>query len=161
LSIVNGGSQAGRAQRGDQIIVTFSPVPSPSAICAAWSATSYPDLADPNVVVHGVEPLSGDDTVTVTGSADCNGKFHFGTIDLGQRGYFNAASFGGNVAGCSTGITTGCSTIHWDGRNTLTITLGTANSIQPAQLSASVAVYTPAPALGLFGTISSVAGENF
>ena len=162
LNIVNGGSQAGRAQRGDQIIVTFSPVPSPSAICAAWSATSYPDLADPNVVVHGVEPLSGDDTVTVTGSADCNGKFHFGTIDLGQRGYFNAAaSFGGNVAGCSSGITTGCSTIHWDGRNTLTITLGAANSIQPTQLSASVAVYNPAPALGLFGTISSVAGENF
>jgi len=38
--------QARTCSAGDQIIVTF-PAPSPRSLCAAWNATSYPDLADP------------------------------------------------------------------------------------------------------------------
>ena len=44
---------------------------------------------------------------------------------------------------------------------TLTITLGQASSTQPAQITTSVAVYTPDPTLGLSGTINSVREENF
>jgi len=162
LSIVNGGTQAGRAQVGDQIIVTFAPAPSPSALCGSWSSTSYPDLIDSNVVVHGSQASSGDDIVTVTDGADCNGKFHFGTIDLGQAGYFSGTvSFGGNVNGCTNGQTTGCSTIHWDGTDTLTITLGWASSVQPTQPAPSVAVYAPSETLGLPATISSAMEVNF
>jgi len=166
LTIVNGGAQAGQAQQGDQIIVTFSPAPSPTAFCGAWSSTSSPDLIDPSVVVQGVQPSSGDDTVTVTDSADCSGGFHFGTIDLGQRGYFaGTATFGGLITGggphCNPGQTAACSRIHWNGQNTLTITLGLESSGQPTQASTSVAVYTPDPALGLSGTIDSVKEENF
>jgi hypothetical protein len=162
LTVVNGGAQAGRPQQGDQIIVTFSPVPSLSALCSTWSTTSYPELDDPNVVVEGTQPSSGDDTVTVTDSVDCNGGFHFGTIDLGQRGYFNnTATFGGSSAQRKSGSTTGCSTIQWNGNNTLTITLGIASSGEPTQGTASVAVYAPDPALGLSGTINSVKEENF
>jgi len=114
LSIVNGGTRAGHAQSGDKIIVTFSPAPSPSAFCTSWSATSYPDLVDPNVIVTGT-PSTGDDTLTVTDTGDCTGGFHFGSIDLGQSGYFTGnASFGGNVLGCASGKTLACSTIHWD-----------------------------------------------
>ena len=161
LFIVNGGAQAGRAELGDQIIVTFSPAPSASALCAAWTNSSYPDLQDAGVVVHGTEPSSGDDIVTVTDGADCKGGFHFGTIDLGQAGYFTSiATFGGNVTGCKNGTTTGCSVIHWDGR-TLTITLGAESSGQPIQPVPSVAVYTPAGALGLSSSISSVLEEQF
>ncbi len=100
--------------------------------------------------------------MTVTDSADCSGGFHFGTIDLGQRGYFNnTVTFGGSSAQCTGGTTTGCSTIQWNGTNTLTITLGTASTGQPTQGTASVAVYTPDSALGLSGTINSVKEENF
>jgi len=162
LRIINGGGKPGRAQQGDQIIVTFSPAPSPRSLCAAWNATSYPDLADPNVVVQGTQPTSGDDTITVTDTADCNGGFHFGSIDLGQRDYFNSsASFGGSVGGCRIVKTTECSTIHWDGQNTLTITLGKEGNVQPIQTAPSVLVYTPDPALGLSATISSGRQENF
>jgi hypothetical protein len=162
LSLTNGGTLAGRAQKGDEIIVTFSPAPSPTSLCAAWSTTSYPDLDDSNVVVSGTDGSSGDDSVSVTDTADCSGGLHFGTIDLGQAGYFNGSvTFGGSVSGCKNGKTTGCSAIHWDGKNTLTITLGTVSSTQSTQTKPSVAVYTPAAALGLTGTISSAKEENF
>jgi hypothetical protein len=162
LTIVNGGGKAGRAQGGDQIVVTYSPPPTPSAFCAAWTDIAYPDLADANVVVQGTQPTSGDDTITVTDTADCNGGFHFGTVDLGQRGYFTGTvTFGGSVVGCKNAKTAGCSTIHWDGKNTLTITLGKESAGQPLQTAPSIAVYTPDPALGFSGTISSVKEENF
>jgi hypothetical protein len=162
LSIINAGTIAGRAQAGDQIIVTFSPAPSPSALCAAWTDTSYPDLVDSNVDIVGTQPSSGHDTVTVTDSADCSGGFEFGTIDLGQRGYFtDTTTFGGAVLGCQNGKTAGCSTIHWDGRNTLTITLGKPSGGQLTHAAQSVAVYVPTPGLGSSTTISSVKEENF
>jgi len=162
LSIVNGAGKAGRAGGGDQIVVTFSPAPSPTAMCSTWTTTSFPDLTDQSVLVQGTQPSSGDDTVTVTAAADCSGGFHFGTIDLGQRGYFdNNASFGGTVGGCRKGKTAGCSTIHWDGQNTLTITLGKESSVQPMQAVPSVAAFTPDPALGLSAPIDSVKEENF
>jgi hypothetical protein len=162
LRIVNGGGKPGRAQGGDQIIVTFSPAPSPASFCSAWSASSSPDLDDPSVVVQGTEPSSGDDTISVTDTGDCAGGFHFGSIDLGQRGYFNGnAAFGGSGGGCRSARTTGCSTIHWDGQNTLTITLGKESSVQPMQTRPSALVYTPDPTLGFSGTISSGSEENF
>ena len=162
LTLVSGGKNLGRAKVGDQIIVVFSPAPSPDAMCSAWSATSSPDLVDHNVVVEGNEPAAGDDTMTVSDTADCSGGFHFGTIDLGQRGYFTkSATFGGRVTGCGASMTTACSIIHWDGYDTLTITLGKPSAVQPTQTATSVAVYTPDPTLGLPGPISSVKEENF
>ena len=163
LTIVNGsGGQAGRPQQGDQIIVTFSPVPDLSALCSDWSSTSYPELDDSNIVVTGTQPASGDDTLTVTDGGDCAGGLNFGTIDLGQRGYFNGtASFGGASLTCGLLLKTTCSSMQWNGQNTLTITLGIESTGQPTQGAKSVAVYTPASALGLPGTISSVKEENF
>lgn len=162
LEIVNGGAQAGRPQLGDQIIVTFAPVPALSAFCSVWNATSYRDLVDPGVVVKGTQPSSGDDTLTVTDTSDCSGGFHFGTIDMGQRGYFNnTATFGGFGLQCVALLTSGCSRIHWNGANTLTITLGQESSGQPTQALRSVAVLTSDPALGLSSTISSKDEEHF
>jgi hypothetical protein len=86
---------------------------------------------------------------SVTDTVDCPGGFHFGSIDLGQAGYFNAD------------VTFGASTIHWDGLNTLTVTLGAASIGNPTQNKPSVAVYTPDPALGVAGTISSTNGRHF
>jgi len=162
LRILNGGGQAGRPKKGDQIVVTFVPPPTPGAFCSSWSSSSYPDLSDSNVVVRGSHPSSGDDSVTVTDAADCAGGFHFGTIDLGQSGYFaKSVSFGGIASGCKNAKVVACSTIHWDGKNTLTITLGKASSAQPGLTAPSVAVYTPDPVLGVPGSIGSVKEEHF
>jgi len=156
LAIRNGGAQAGRPQLGDQIIVTFSAPPSPASFCGGgWSGGAFPDLTNSNVVVHGLHG-TGNDKVTLTDTADCGGGFHFGTIDLGQTGYFSGtANFGGPGGQCSGSQTSGCSRIHWDGVRTLTVTLGQESSGQPTQGHQSVGVYTPDPALGIPGTIAS------
>jgi hypothetical protein len=104
------------------------------------------------------QPPIGDSIVaSVVDSSDCSTGLHFGTIDLGQAGFVIAsATFGGGTGGqCTGAVTTGCTRIHWDGHNTLTITLGKENKTQPMQGTPGIAVYTPDPALGLAGTISS------
>lgn len=158
LVIANGpGGNTGRPEQGDEIVVTYVTAPTPSAFCSAWSAGFSPDLVDPNVVIHADQPASGDDVISsITDSVDCLGGFHFGSIDLGQRGYFNnAQTIGGPGANCSVTTTSGCTRIHWDGSHTLTITLGAPQNGEPTQKAPVVAVYTPDAALGVSGTISS------
>ncbi len=163
LTIRNGSGQAGRPDQGDQIIVTFSAAPSPTSFCSAWSVGAHPDLADPNVSVKMSHPQSGDDAITsVTDSSDCATGFHFGGIDMGQTGYLkNSANFGGGTSQCSGTESIGCTRIHWDGKNTLTITLGSENVGQLTNLAPSVAVYTLDPALGRSGTITSKRDQQF
>jgi hypothetical protein len=164
LTIRNGGAVTAHAEQSDQIIVTFTQPPNPSAFCSTWNSGLFPDLYGPNVVVQGNQPSSGNDTVSVTDPANCGGGFHFGTIDLGQRGYFGGTgvTFGGPSLLCNGLLNiSGCARIHWDGAQTLTITLGQPSSTQPTQTTPSIAIYTPDPALGIFGTISSVKEENF
>ena len=102
---------------------------------------------------------------SVADSSDCATGFHFGTIDLGQSGYVNnSVTFGGGSgggSGCNNSASTGCSTIHWDGHNTLTVTLGNESSGQPTHAAPSIVIYTPDAALGLSGTLSSAKEENF
>ncbi len=149
LTITNGSGIAGRADAGDQIIVTFATPPPPSAFCSLWSSSSYPDLTGINVAVTAEPILLGDDEIASVTDSSCPGGLHFGTIDLGQSGYF------GLVVGFAN------STVHWDGLNTLTITLGTPTIGDLTQNNPSVAVYTPDPALGVSGTISSPSEVNF
>jgi hypothetical protein len=151
LIIVNGPGTAGQADQGDQIIVTFSVPPAASQFCSSWTATSHPDLSGANVYAAIQEQPSGVDTFSVFDNApsDCGGTFNFGVVDLGQGGYFYGTDIFNN------------STIHWDGMNTLTITLGSPVIPCPIQSVASVATYDPAPALGVSGTISSTNEEQF
>jgi hypothetical protein len=92
----------------------------------------------------------GDNFISVNDPVDCVGGFHFGSIDLGQTGFFNVI------------VTFSNSTISWNGVNTLTITLGSPNwGGPPTQLAPSVAVYTPDPALGIVGTIDTTDETQF
>jgi hypothetical protein len=86
---------------------------------------------------------------SVSDSSGCAGGFHFGSIDLGQGGYFNGT------------VTFANSSIQWNGANTLTITLGPASLGDPTQNASSVAVYTPDAGLGFTGTISSPNQKHF
>jgi hypothetical protein len=144
MVIQNGSGISGRADQGDRIIITYSSAPSPASFRSGWTTSSQGDLTGSNVTVHGHHGSSGNNTIaSITDSVDCAGGFHFGSIDLGQRGYVTIDI---NFSG---------STIHWDSRNTLTITLGAPGSGSPTQNNPSVAVYTPDPALGISGTFSS------
>jgi hypothetical protein len=150
LTDVDGNGVPGQIETGDKIVVVFNTPPSPSAFCSAWSVSSHPTLSGSGVTVVG-EPSVGNNVIaSVNDSTDCAGGFHFGSIDLGQTGYF------------STAVVFSGSTISWNGVNTLTITLGTPNYGGPTTVSApSVAVYTPDPALGVSGTISSADVTQF
>jgi hypothetical protein len=163
LAINNGSGNIGRADQGDTIVVTYTNPPGVSSFCSGWTSSSYPELTGANVVVTATETAGGDGMITsVSDSSDCAGGFHFGSIDLGQGGYFNGAvTFGGTSLGCILIINASCSSIQWDGANTLTITLGAASVGNPTQNAPSVAVYTPDPALGYTGTLSSPNEEHF
>jgi titin len=150
LTDMDGNGVPGQIETGDKIVVVFNTPPDPSAFCSSWSLSSFPTLSGSAVTVVG-EPTVGDNVIaSVNDAVDCAGGFHFGTIDLGQTGYFSTAV---NFSG---------STISWNGINTLTITLGTPNYGGPTTVSTpSVATYTPDPALGLSGTISSPSEVQF
>jgi hypothetical protein len=144
LTITN-GSGRGRPDKGDQIVVAFASPPDPSAFCSLWSLGLTTSLTG----VVTAAKTSGNDQITSVSDPLCVGGFHFGTIDLGQTGYFN------------TTVTFTGSTISWNGTNTLTITLGQPSIGDPTNKAPSVAVYTPDPALGLKGSIASPSETQF
>jgi putative nucleotidyltransferase with HDIG domain len=88
LVVRNGSGVAGRPDSGDQIVVTYVDSPSAGDFCDGWSGTST--LTGPTVVVTGTEAQSGDDEIEASDS-ECLGGFNFGTIDLGQNGYFRGS----------------------------------------------------------------------
>jgi hypothetical protein len=147
LRIVNGAGTPGRPDQGDQVIVTFSTPPPASSFCSLWTNSSHPDLSGSNVYA-AVQAQASFDSFAVFDTA-CQGQFNFGWIDLGQLGY------------CTGTVQFTDATIHWDGVNTLTITLGSPGGATTAVSAPSVATYNPASALGFPGTISSLSVEQF
>ena len=163
LAISNGSGNDGRADQGDTIVVTYTTPPALSKLCSGWTSSSYPELGGSGVLVTATEAAGGDGMIaSVSDTSGCAGGFHFGSIDLGQKGYFNGTvTFGGTSVGCVLIINALCSSIQWNGTNTLTITLGAASTGNPTQKAPSVATYTPDPALDYSGTISSSNVEHF
>ena len=162
LAIDNGSGTSGRADEGDTIVVTYTTPPTLSRFCSSWSSGNYPELSGSGVVVTATVNAGGDGMIASISDSSCTGGFHFGSIDLGQGGYFNGTvTFGGASLGCLFIINATCSSIQWNGVNTLTITLGAPSTVNPTQSATSVAVYTPDPALGYTGTISSAKQEHF
>ena len=117
LAIDNGFGNTGRADQGDTIVVTYTTPPALSRFCSGWSSSSYPELSGSGVVVTATENAGGDGMIaSVSDSSGCAGGFHFGSIDLGQGGYFNGTvTFGGASLGCVLIINASCSSIQWNG----------------------------------------------
>jgi hypothetical protein len=147
LRIVNGTGTAGKPDQGDQVIVTYSTPPAASSFCNLWTTSSHPDLTGSNVYA-AIQAQATFDSFAVFDTA-CAGDFNFGWIDLGQLGY------------CSDTVEFTSATIHWDGNNTLTITLGSPNGATAVLSAPSVATYNPASVLGLSGTINSPSEVQF
>jgi len=147
LRIVNGTGTPGKPDLGDQVIVTYSTPPAASSFCSLWTTSSHPDLSGSNVYA-AIEAYASFDSFAVFDTA-CAGNFNFGWINLGQLGY------------CTGTVEFTDATIHWDGANTLTITLGSPDSGTSVVSAPSIATYNPAPALGFSGTINSPSEVQF
>jgi len=147
LRIVNGPGTPGKPDQGDQVIVTYSTPPGASSFCSLWTTSSHPDLSGSNVYA-AIEAYASFDSFAVFDTA-CAGEFNFGWINLGQLGY------------CTGTVEFTDATIHWDGANTLTITLGSPDGATSVVSAPSIATYNPAPALGLSGTIDSPSEVQF
>jgi prepilin-type N-terminal cleavage/methylation domain-containing protein len=132
----NGGSTAGKLEKGDSIVVTFSAQLSVASLCSTWSGDGANQSlnSNGNVNVNISNGTSGvSDVLTVT-SATCT--FNFGSIDLGSGSYVSSAvAFGGNGVNKSS--------IAWNATtHALTITFGAQKSGTVATVASSAPIYS-------------------
>jgi hypothetical protein len=132
----NGGTTAGKLEKGDTITITFSSQLSVSSLCSTWSNDgSNQSLSANNDVNVNISNGTGgaDDALTVT-SATCT--FNFGSLDLGSGSYVTSAVAFGGSGGSKSSITWTTAT------HTLTITLGAQKSGTVNTVASSAPIYT-------------------
>lgn len=143
LVTANGGASAGTVEAGDSVAITFSEKLKASSLCAAWADDDTPkSLAGLVVSVTNDGGPSAVDILTVAAPGCGPTGFHFGTVNLGDKGFVkggSSATFG--ATGTSSILTWNPSTL------TLTIVLGTASGDHFGVVPNSTAVYTPDPAI--------------
>lgn len=139
VSLVNGG-QAGRADAGDRVQISFADQTSgvnPQGFCSNWGPTDTARTigagGGPSVTITNA---GSNDVLSVTTTA-CGGNFTLGSVALGANYVNTTTTFGGVTS----------NSISWSGQNanrvgTLTVTLGTGASPVTGVLPATP-VYTP------------------
>ena len=153
VTLANGGATPGTIEAGDTIAVTFSKQMRETSFCSLWTGgdDANPVLnADGDVSVVANDGGTGNDGITITSAAGCDGAGHpasFGTINLGSTGYVTDG-LAHIFAGAGPG---GASTISWNAvTKTLLITLGTETTptVPPiTPVAHSAPIYTvPMPA---------------
>lgn len=130
---VSGGT-AGKAERGDRLILTYSENVEPGSILSAWAGSSTA------VTVRLTHVNAFSDQVTVYDGSNVN-QLPLGTVSLGRGDY---------VAGT---VTFTASTMSLSGR-TVTITLGTPSGPTKTALGAGTMSWTPA------ATVTDYAGNQ-
>jgi len=164
VTLANGGTTAGKIEKGDTITVVFSEQMSVSGFCSTWTSgdTNNQSLTvSGDVTVTLADGGAGNDTISVT-SGTCT--FNFGSINLGSTAYVTGGSLTFNGSG-----STNKSTITWTASShTLVITLGAqSGSGTPGTVTASTATYTPSGSLtdsagnAVSGTGSTGSVKNF
>jgi hypothetical protein len=143
VALANGGSTAGRLEKGDTIAVTFSAQMKVSSFCSTWSGdSSNQSLTGNGDVVVSVADGTGatNDVLTVT-SGTCT--FRFGSINLGSNAYIS----GGAVTFSGSGGSK--SSIAWNATtHVLTITLGNQSGTgSVATVASTTVVYTVSPSI--------------
>ena len=91
VQLLDTGGAAGKAEQGDQIVVTFSQTLRVSTLCSVWSGDfSDQMLATPgDVTVTLADGGAANDTLTMA-STTCT--LHFGAVNLGATGYVAGGS---------------------------------------------------------------------
>ena len=133
VTLTNGGTTAGKLEKGDKITVVYSAQMKVSSFCSTWSGdTTNQTLSASNDVTVSVSN-GATDALTVS-SATCT--FNFGSINLGSSSYVSSsAAFGGT--------STNVSKIAWTAStHTLVITLGALKSGAVGTVSSSTPIYT-------------------
>ena len=119
-----GGGNHGYAELGDTITFTFSEQIDPQSILAGWNGTST------SVVVELIDGgctlvLCGADSFKIYNAA-YSALLPFGTISLGNDGYYGCANIGVICGKTPTAFgATGAASTMVSSTNTITITLGT------------------------------------
>ena len=133
VTLSNGGSTAGKLEKGDKITVVYSAQMKVGSFCSTWSGdTTNQTLSASNDVTVSVS--NGTTDALTVSSATCT--FNFGSINLGSSSYVSSATTFG-------GTSTNVSTIAWTAStHTLVITLGALKSGAVATVSSSTPIYT-------------------
>jgi hypothetical protein len=162
VTLVNGGSTAGKIEKGDQIKIVFSKTMSVASFCSTWSGNATDQsISGSNVVVTLTDGTASSDSVTISNTSGCT--FNFGSIGLGSNAYIS----GGGATFSGTGMNAS-SIAYTASTRTLTITLGAkAGTGTVATVSSSTATYTPSGSIqdslgnAISGTGSTGAVKNF
>ena len=144
VSLVNGGSTAGKVEAGDQIVIVFSEQMAVSSFCSAWSGdTTNQSISGNNQATATLTDGGGSSDSINVSSSTCT--FNFGSISLGNTGYVT----GGNATFAGTGG--GKTTISWNASaRTITVTLGTkggSGTIPASPVTSSTATYNPSSSI--------------
>jgi large repetitive protein len=133
VTLSNGGSTAGKLEKGDKITIVYSAQMKVSSFCSTWSGdTTNQTLSASNDVTVSVS--NGTTDALTVSSATCT--FNMGSINLGSSSYVTSATAFG-------GTSTNVSTIAWTAStHTLVITLGALKSGAVATVSSSTPIYT-------------------
>jgi prepilin-type N-terminal cleavage/methylation domain-containing protein len=138
VTLTNGGTTAGKLEKGDKITVVYSAQMKVSSFCSTWSGDTTNQTLNANNDVTVSVSNGTTDALTAT-SATCT--FNLGSINLGSNAYVTAATtFGGTGANVST--------IAWTAStHTLVITLGALKTGTVGTVSSSTPIYTASGSL--------------
>ncbi|MGO4254793.1 hypothetical protein AB4Y81_21285 [Paenarthrobacter sp. TAF1] len=142
VQLGNGGV-AGKIDKNDTVIVTFSESLKASTICNTWTSNTATQTLGGNGVV--TVNVSAGNVLTVTSSA-CT--VNLGSLAMTGAYAGSAMSFGGNGSNASS--------LTWNpgtGAKTLTITLGGASGTANTSVAAAAATLTASP------TLTDIAGN--
>lgn len=144
LVTADGGGGTGGIDAGDSLSVTFSEPLLASSLCASWTddGTAKSLTTGVTVSVANNGSATSTDILTVLAPVCGTGGFHFGSLDLGGKGYVKSGST------ATFGATGASSTISWDpATSTLKIVLGGSSTNRFGTVNSSTATYAPDAAI--------------
>jgi hypothetical protein len=144
LVTANGGATAGAVEAGDSVSITYSEKLKASSLCAAWADDDTTKTLSAGLVVTVTNDGSPSsvDILTVAVPACGPTGFHFGSVNLGDKGFVKGGS------SSTFGASGTPSTLTWNPTTlTLSIVLGTSSGSNFGLVPSSTAIYTPDPAI--------------
>ncbi|MFJ5957690.1 hypothetical protein ACIQC5_17250 [Paenarthrobacter sp. NPDC092416] len=139
VQLNNGGSSAGKIEKGDTVTITFSEALSANTICSTWTSDTITQTQNGNNANQVVVNVSSTNVLTVTG-AGCP-TLRIGSVALGSAYTSSSLTYSGNGGNASI--------LQWNpATKALTITLGAGPTSPGSAISTPAAAsYTPASGL--------------
>jgi hypothetical protein len=146
-TVNHSGGVAGKAEAGDQVVLTFSEQIDPYSVIPS---TSWNGTTAANVVVHLNNGGGANDNVTIFNAANST-QINLGSINLGGKNYSTSNITFGATGTASTMVQSG---------STITITLGTQSAAATTATTATAMTWTPSiSALDIAGNAMSATAK--